>query len=275
MSQPAVAALAPLPFELVLDDGEPLETEWHTLQYPLLRRLFRQVMAEQGRTDFYTGGNMFVYYSLEQAWEVAKEVAQGLEPEEQKAFRGPDVFWVGGVDPNRERKVWIAWEEGGRLPDVIVELLSPSTKRKDRTEKRDLYARVFRTAEYFMHDPDARQLEGLRLAGRSYRPIEPDPQGRLWSEQLKVFFGVWHGVIEGRKDAWVRLYRPDGSLVPTPEEQAEAADRRAETERLRADAERQRADTERQRAEAERLRAEAAEAELARLRAFLEERGGG
>jgi hypothetical protein len=33
MSQPAIA-LAPLPFELVYDDGEPLETEWHTIQYP-------------------------------------------------------------------------------------------------------------------------------------------------------------------------------------------------------------------------------------------------
>jgi Uma2 family endonuclease len=252
MGQPAVAALAPLPFELVLDDGEPLETEWHVLQFPLLRRLFRQAMAEQGRTDFYTGANMFVYYSREQAWEVAQEVEQGLEPAQQKAFRGPDVFWVGGVDPGREREVWIAWEEDGRLPDLIVELLSPSTKRKDRTEKRDLYARVFGTAEYFMHDPETRQLEGLRLAGRSYRPIAPDENGRIWSEQLQVSFGLWHGVVEGRKAAWVRLYRPDGSLVPTPEELAEAAA---------------------QRAEAAEQRAEAAEAELARLRALLEERG--
>ena len=55
MSQPAAAALAPLPFELVYDDGEPLETEWHTLEFPLLRKLIRQAMAEQGRTDFYVG----------------------------------------------------------------------------------------------------------------------------------------------------------------------------------------------------------------------------
>jgi Uma2 family endonuclease len=241
MGQPAVAALAPLPFELVLDDGEPLETEWHTLEFPLLRKLLRQAMAEQGREDFYTGANMFVYYSHQQAWEVAQEVARGLEPPEQKAFRGPDVFWVGGVDPERERKVWIAWEEGGRLPDVIVELLSPSTKHKDRTEKKDLYARTFRTAEYFLHDPDMRQLEGLRLAGRSYRSIEPDENGRFWSEQLQVFFGIWHGVVEGREGDWVRLYRPDGSLIPIPEEQVEA----------------------------ERRRADAAEAEIARLRALL------
>jgi Uma2 family endonuclease len=244
MSQPAVAALTPLPFELVLDDGEPLETAWHTLEFPLLRELIRQVMVEQGRTDFYVGANMFVYYSVEQAREVAQEVEHGLE---QRAFRGPDVFWVGGVDPNRERKLWIAWEEGGRLPDVIVELLSPSTAKKDRTEKKDLYARVFGTAEYFLYEPETRKLEGFRLAGRSYRPILPDANGRLWSEQLGVSFGVWHGVVEGSNDAWVRLFRPDGSLVPMAEE----------------------------RAEAERRRAEAAEAELARLKALLEERGRG
>lgn len=244
MSQPAVAALAPLPFELVLDDGEPLETEWHTLEYPFLRQLIGQAMAEQGRKDFYAGGNMFVYYSVEQAREVAEEVEKGLE---QRAFRGPDVFWVGGVDPDRERQVWIAWEEGGRLPDVIIELLSSSTKHKDRNEKKDLYARVFRTAEYFMHDPETGKLEGFRLADRFYRPIEPDEHGRLWSEQLGVSFGVWRGVVEHREGDWVRLYRPDGSLVPSKDE----------------------------RIEVERQRAEAAEVELARLRALLDEHGRG
>ena len=250
MRQPAAAALAPLPFELVYDDGEPLETDWHTLEFPLLRKLILQAMAERGKTDFFVGANTFVYYSVEQAQEVAEEVAKGLE---QRAFRVPDVFWVGGVDPDRERKVWIAWEEGGRLPDVIVELLSPSTAKKDRTEKRDLYARVFRTAEYFLCDPDKGTLEGLRLAGRFYQSILPDENGRLW-----VSLGTWHGVVDRKVGDWVRLFRPDGSLVPTPEEQTEA-------ERRRADAESQRADTERQ-------RAEAAESELARLRALLAER---
>ena len=251
MSQSAVA-LAPLPFELVYDDGEPLETEWHTLEFPLLRRLIRQAMVEQGRTDFYVGANIFVYYSVEQARDVSEEVTRGLP---ERAFRGPDVFWVGGVDPDRERKVWIAWEEGGRLPDVIVELLSPSTAKKDRTEKRDLYARVFRTSEYFLYEPETRQLDGLRLEGRFYGPIQPDENGRLWSEQLGVFLGPWQGIVEGRNAEWVRLFRPDGSLVPTREE-----------------AECQRADAERQKAEAECQRADAAEAELARLRVLLEEK---
>src|SRR3982750_972514 len=145
MSQPA-KVLTPLPFELVYDDGQPLETVWHSLELPLLRHLIGQAMEEQGRTDFYVGANMFVYYSVEQAREVAEE-EQGIRL--RRAFRGPDVFWVDGVDPDREREAWVAWEEGGRLPDVVFEMLSPSTANKDRTEKRDLYARIFRTAEYF------------------------------------------------------------------------------------------------------------------------------
>jgi Uma2 family endonuclease len=238
MSQPAVAALAPLPFDLVTSDGEPLETEWHTVQFPYLRDLIRQAMAEQGRTDFYTGGNMFVYYSTDQARRVWEEESKGLE---KRAFRGPDVFWVGGAQPKAERPCWIAWEEGGKLPDVVFELLSPSTATKDRTEKRDLYAQVWRTAEYFLHDPDTRILEGLRLSGRFYQPIRPDSQGRFWSEQLGVFVGLWHGVVSGAEADWVRLFHEDGTLVLTE-------------------------------AEFQRQRADAMEAELTRLRALLEGR---
>jgi Uma2 family endonuclease len=234
MSQPA-AALASLPFELVYSDGEPLETEWHTHQLPFLWHLVRQAMVEQGRRDFYVGGDMFVYYSVAQA----QNVAQG-----KSYFRGPDVFWVDGADPDRGRQCWVAWEEDGRLPDVIVELSSSSTAEIDRKDKKKLYSEVWRTREYFLYDPDSKILEGFRLMGRTYLPMRPDAQGRFWSEQLGVSLGLWHGVYEGKEYDWVRLFRPDGSLVPSAEE----------------------------RAEAERERAEAAEAELARLRALLEER---
>jgi Uma2 family endonuclease len=226
MSKPAVSALAPLPldFELVYDDGEPLENEWHTIQIPLLREVTRQRMKEFGRRDFYVGGNMFVYYSVEQAREVART--------KRSDVRGPDIFWVEGVEPDRERQCWVSWEEGGRLPDVIIELLSPSTAKIDRTDKVDLYGRVFRTSEYYMYEPEARKLEGLRLVGRFYQSMAPDAQGRIWSERLGAFLGIWYGVREDQKRDWVRLYRPDGSLVPTAEERAEAAE--AEAARLRA-----------------------------------------
>lgn len=274
MSQPAFAALAPLPFELVLDDGEPLESDWHTVEFPLLRELILQAMAEQGRTDCFVGANIFVYYSVQQAWQVAQEEKKGLE---KRAFRGPDVFWVGGVEPKRNRQAWIAWEEEGRLPDVIVELLSPSTAKTDRTKKKDLYARVFRTSEYFMHDPEARTLEGLRLVNGAYQPIRPDEKGRLWSEELGAFLGLWNGEVHERDGDWVRLYRADGTLVPTEAEAerllTDEERKRADEERKRAEAANLQAEAERTRAEQERRRAEAAEAEVARLRALLEELG--
>jgi Uma2 family endonuclease len=247
MSQPAVAAPGPLPFELVYSDGEPLESGWHVLQFHFLLELVHLAMVEQGRSDFYAGGDMFVYYSVDQAWDVAKG---------KPYFRGPDLFWVGGVSPMPIRKAWVAWEEGGRLPDVIIELLSPSTARIDRNEKKDLYARVFRTPEYFLCEPETWKLEGLLLSGQTYRPMVPDEQGRFWSERLGVSIGFWHGRRLGQEGTWLRLFRPNGSLVPTAEEQAAAA--------------RERAEAEKRRVEAAQERAAAAEAEVTRLRALLE-----
>ncbi|HSK77673.1 MAG TPA: Uma2 family endonuclease [Thermoanaerobaculia bacterium] len=265
MSQPAVAALAPLPFELVYSDGEPLESDWHARQIHLLQDLIPEAMAEQGRTDYFVGGNMFVYYSREQAREVWEEVTKRRQ---KRTARGPDVFWVEGIDPDREREAWVAWEEDGRLPDVIFELLSPKTEETDRTTKKQIYQDIFRTAEYFLCDPRKKTLEGFRLIGGVYQPIAPDAQGRLPSERLGVTVTFWRGLAKTKVRDWVRLFRPDGTLVPTPEEREEA-------ERRRADAERQRAEAEHRRAEAAEQRADAAEAEIARLRALLGEQGRG
>ncbi len=232
MNQPASSALS-LPFELVTSDGEPLESNWHFTQMNLLIDLIYDAMTERGRKDFFASGDMFVYYAYEQA----RDIAAG-----RPYFRGPDVFYVGGVEGGRERKAWVAWEEGGRLPDVIVELLSPSTAKIDRTIKKDLYARSFRTPEYFLFEPGTWRFDGFRLKGDRYQPLTPNAQGRLWSEELGLEIGLWSGTLRAQEANWLRLFHPDGRLVPTAAE--------------RADAQRQRAD--------------AAEAELKRLRALLE-----
>src|SRR4051794_19657236 len=211
MSQPVASALTPLPFELVVSDGEPLESNWHVIQMNLLIDLIFQAMSERGRADFFSGGNMFVYFSYEQA----RDVAAG-----RPYFRGPDVFYVEGVDGRIDRKAWVAWEEGGRLPDVIVELLSPSTAKIDRTVKKDLYARTFATPEYFLYEPDTVKLEGFRLKGDRYQPLIPNAKGRLGSEELGLEIGLWQGVHAGLDATWVRLFDLDGRLVPTPAELA-------------------------------------------------------
>jgi Uma2 family endonuclease len=240
MSQPTVSALSALPFELVYEDGDRLDTNWHRIQMSLFINLTRRAMAENGRTDFFCGADMFVYYSYEQARDIA------ADPEGSKQFRGPDIFFVGDVPRRQGRQAWVVWEEGGRHPDVIIELASPTTMRRDRTaNKKDLYAHTFRTAEHYLYRMETQTLEGFRLAGGGYEPRKPDARGRFWSDKMGLDLGLWQGRIEDDEASWIRLFDRDGRMIPTDGERVEA---------------------ERQRAEAERQRAEAAEAELARLR---------
>jgi hypothetical protein len=48
--------------ELITDDGEPMESAWHRSQMNLLIEVIRYHWRD--RTDYYVGGNMFIYYSL-------------------------------------------------------------------------------------------------------------------------------------------------------------------------------------------------------------------
>ncbi|MFN4261995.1 MAG: Uma2 family endonuclease, partial [Gemmataceae bacterium] len=187
-----------------------------------------------------------------------QEVSDYLRARTRKrpSYKGPDFFLVKGVDGAKRRDKWVVWEEGGKYPDLIIEIVSPSTVSKDKRRNVRFYARVFRTPEYFWYDPYTGELRGYRLSGRRYRRIVANARGWLWSEVLGVWLGVWEGVWHGRRYAWLRLYDREGRLVPTP----------AEYERARAEQERQRAEQERQ-------RAEQAEAELERLRAKLREMG--
>ena len=244
------------PENLIFDDGEPLETNRHRIAINVLIRSLKQFWT--ARQNFFTGGNMFVYYSSAQV--------------RNRDFRGPDFFVVLDVDSDPSRQGWVTWEEGGRFPDVIVELLSSSTAEVDLGAKKTLYEQVFRTRDYFVFDPfDRNSLQGWHLdLDRGYQPIPPNPQGWVWSNALELWLGAWDGTIEDDPATWLRFYDPTGTLVPLPEEFAQQA---AEVERQRAEAERERAEAERERAEAERERAEAEQQRSQRLAARLRELG--
>ncbi|HYX15821.1 MAG TPA: hypothetical protein VE944_15920 [Nostoc sp.] len=49
------------PTDLIFDDGEPLESNRHRIAMNVLIRSLQQFFAD--RNDFFTGGNMFIYYS--------------------------------------------------------------------------------------------------------------------------------------------------------------------------------------------------------------------
>lgn len=238
---------------LPIEDGIPMDSPWHRSQINLLIELTQQHW--QDRTDYYTGGNMFVYYSLEQAEAVIEEVrADVVPPPDKRAYRGPDFFVVTDVDGTKPRDTWVVWEEGGRYPDLIVELLSSSTAHVDKTVKKRLYEQTFRTPEYFWYDPESGELVGWHLTNGGYEPCTANEEGRLWSSVLGLWVGTWQGTFQAQDREWVRFFDEDGSLVPTA---AESAQQRAEA------AEQELAEV--------RRRAETAEAELARLRERLAE----
>ncbi|MGH1394001.1 MAG: Uma2 family endonuclease [Trichormus sp.] len=217
------------PTDLIFDDGEPLESNRHRIAMNVLIRSLKHYWAE--RTNFFIGGNMFIYYSSKQA--------------RNKDFKGPDFFVVLDVENDPTRLGWVVWEENGRYPDMIVELLSDSTEAKDLGMKKRLYEQVFKTKDYFVFHPfKVNSLQGWHLdSDKGYQAINPNPQGWLWSESLGLWVGTWNGAVEDDHAVWLRFYDEAGNVVLLPEE---ANQQRADAEQQRADAEQQRADTERQ-----------------------------
>lgn len=202
----ATAEIAPEPPqatpEIVFPPGDlysdepPLETELHLRQILLLIQCLEGLW--HNRQDFYAFGNLTIYYS----------------PRQRKSefFRGPDFFVVLGTD-RRPRKSWVVWEEDGKYPNVIVELLSDSTAKTDRGLKKQIYQDTFRTPDYFWFDPHSLEFEGFHLVDGTYQPLEPNEQGWLSSQQLGLFLGVHQNQL--------RFFTPAGQLVPTPQERNE------------------------------------------------------
>lgn len=227
-----------------LSDEPELENSLHLAQIVLLLTCLEWWW--QDRQDFFAAGNLSIYFQPEQL--------------EKNTFRGPDFFVVLDT-PRRPHNSWVVANEGGKFPNIIVEILSPKTAKVDRTTKKDLYQTVFQTPEYFWFHPTSKRLEfkGFRLQGGEYQEIQPNAQGWLWSEQLDLYLGVTKGML--------RYFTADGVLVPNFEEATQQRDQqlaiiqqRLEQECQRAEQEHQRARQESQRAEQESQRAAALEA---------------
>jgi len=211
-----------------------------------------------GKHDFFMAGNLTIYFNPNQL--------------KTQDFRGPDFFVVLDTD-DRERKSWVVWEEGYQFPNLIIELLSDSTAKVDRGDKKKIYQNDFKTPEYFWFDPYSLEFKGFRLYPLSgcYRTIKPNRRGWCWSEQLQLYLGI--------QEKKLRFFTPEDELVPAPAEAARAERKRAEAAYIklrqaeaRAKAEQRRAEQAETRAEQAETRAEQAEtrAEQAETRAALE-----
>jgi Uma2 family endonuclease len=72
------------------------------------------------------------------------------------------------------------------IPDLIVEVLSPSTEKRDRGIKFEDYG-LHGVGEYWIVDAEAETIELHRLQGSAYLPVEPQKEGVLTSEIIPGF----------------------------------------------------------------------------------------
>lgn len=218
----------------ILSDEPPLESDLHRDQIDLLIRILKLWWRE--RQDFYASGNLTIYYSPNQ--------------KKSEYFRGPDFFVVLGTQ-KKDRKSWVVWQEDGKYPNVIVEILSSSTTAVDKGLKKQVYQDTFRTPDYFWFHPVTMEFQGFHLVDGKYQEIQPTTDGRLWSQQLELYLGVYEGKL--------RFFTTENQLILSSEELAEQ-------ERLRAEQAEERAQQSEE-------RAQQAEQEIARLREVLRTQG--
>lgn len=184
-------------------DGQPMaESDYQLIWLVYLLNALRTYFAAE--QDVYVGANLMLYY----------------EKGNPEASVAPDIFVVKGV-PNKLRDTYKVWEEG-KVPDLVIEILSKSTVMKDKAMKRGLYAELG-VQEYVLFDPKFKYLnpaiQGYRLVEDHYEPLTvsqlADGTYRLVSEVLGLEFRL--------KGDLLRLVEPEtGQALLSYQEEAEA-----------------------------------------------------
>ncbi len=168
-------------------------------------------------------------------------------------FVVPDDFVVKDCDPGRRRTFKI-WKEG-KSPDVVFEVTSRGSRRKDQVTKPHIYARLG-VKEYFIYDPLAEYLDpplqGFRLRGNRYAPIKPDRRGMLKCLELAVTLSL-----------------DDGDLIMHDAQTGEPLHTEADAERIAREAAEEARDAAEQARQAAVANTAQLQAEIDRLRAEL------
>ena len=78
----------------------------------------------------------------------------------------PDVFWIrpNGDCSLADKRYWVG------APDLVIEVLSPSTAKRDRGVKFDVYER-HGVREYWLIDPEARFVEVYQRADDRFQRL--------------------------------------------------------------------------------------------------------
>ncbi len=164
-ADPALAVGSSLPADALLKGGEfwglPLDeesvpvTRAHLLRCQHAREALERWLELQG-LEGYVGSDESLYWDRSNVRRVLS----------------PDVFVAIGA-ANRWRRNYRIWAEGP-TPQVVLEFLSPSTRRRDLGEKKAIYEEIG-IPEYFIHEgEDPVDTDGTRRRGPR---IDPPLQG--------------------------------------------------------------------------------------------------
>ena len=194
-------------------DGEPM-AENDAQLFAMIDTISTLREWFSSREDVYAGGDMLIYYRMN----------------DNETRVAPDVFVVLGTAKHK-RNSWIVWREG-KAPDIVMELASGSTWRRDMVEKRDIYAKMGVT-EYWRFDPTSNYfippLVGERLGNGEYSTIEltTNRDGLVWGHSAVLELDIC-----ALPDGNLRLYDPaSGQWLRTHHE--EIAARQAAEDELR------------------------------------------
>jgi Uma2 family endonuclease len=162
-------------------DGEPMAE--NTVQYDLITTIKGGLdVVFRDDPDVFVAGDLF-WYPVKGSNTIR---------------RAPDVLVAFGR-PKGPRRSYLQWREGGVAPQVVFEILPPSNRGEELTQKFQFYE-TYGVTEYYIYDPDYNTPEGWLREDQTLRKI---PAMNGWvSPRLDVRF-EW-------TDDEFRLYGPDG-----------------------------------------------------------------
>lgn len=189
-----------------------------------------------GHRGFLALANVGLFYALRQP---------PLVPDMMLAL---DVPGLGPDLSQKANRSYFVWVQDGKLPAVVVEIVSNQEGGED-SEKLRKYEAIG-VPYYVIFDPwrllSDRMLRIYQFAGASQGYIE-QVGGLL--DTVGLGLSLWQGEYEGTKTWWLRWTDREGRLIPTGAELAQREQQRATEAEQRAEASARRAEQERQRAE--------------------------
>jgi Uma2 family endonuclease len=210
------------------DEGEDqpgMPDIFHVWQTRLLDETFRPPNYEP--EEIFAASDLNIYYNVH----------------DFSQCKRPDWFAVVGLqklgNKPEMRLSYLIWQEG-IAPQIVVELLSPSTEKEDLglklrdakgpPSKWEVYERWLRVPYYVTFSRYNDELRVFKLSGPYYQEVT-DHQGRLWVEGVELGLGLWQGKYLNEERLWLRWYDREGNWIPTADEIAEQERQRADTER--------------------------------------------